>query len=52
MAYIRDVTRICPECKKPATHEVVNWLNAACGTYCLKHAEAKRKIIQKAEDGK
>lgn len=41
MAYaVKIPTRKCARCPAKATHEVFNAINASCGWYCKKHADA------------
>lgn len=44
MAWMRDVTRKCPTCGRPATHEVLNTKNAGYGIYCAR--DAKKRVIE------
>ena len=45
VAYLREIGVQCARCIKPATHEVVNLFNAACGRFCKKHAKELLRSI-------
>lgn len=51
MAYLNPITRHCATCGKVATEQLVNWVNAPLGYYCVrcsKHALAKQQASEDA----
>lgn len=50
MAYLRDITRECAECGKPATVRLITVRNDELAPYCKRHGEAARRIQQRHED--